>query len=238
MDVKSIEKFINSEEWFDGYDTMIERRTSTNNEISAQYDNWFKFVNRPLSDIDFRTDIKSFIKSTENKNINETSTIKDTMIRLLDSSRTINTKDIGDYGESIIFNHECKKLEQGEREDLIRLVKRIPTQLAVGYDIQSIDLDETKKYIEVKTTISSKPLHFYKIHLTRNEWNAAKTLSSNYFIYRLMISKDEQKLFIIQDPIGKYKRDILDIIPTEGADLSFKTSSQTGEFERLLPWED
>ena len=50
---------------------------------------------------------------------------------------------------------------------MIHLIKRIPTQFAVGYDISSVELDERKRYIEVKTTISSKPLHFNRIHLTK-----------------------------------------------------------------------
>ena len=123
----------------------------------------------------------------------------------------------------------------GKREDLIHLIKRIPTQFAVGYDIQSVELDERKRYIEVKTTISSKPLHFNKIHLTPNEWNTAGSMKDRYFVYRLMISKAEKKLYIIQDPVGLYKRDIINMIPKDGAEISFDLAT-AGNFEELLAW--
>ena len=119
----------------------------------------------------------------------------------------------------------------------IHLIKRIPTQFAVGYDIQSVELDERKRYIEVKTTISSKPLHFNKVHLTPNEWNTANKMRDRYFVYRLMISKTEKKLFLIQDPVGLYKRDLIDMIPKDGADITFSTTrAEVGNFEELLTW--
>ena len=75
----------------------------------------------------------------------------------------LTTKDIGDIGENLVHGHECMRLKLGGREDLIHLIKRIPTQFAVGYDISSVELDERKRFIEVKTTISSKPLHFNRM---------------------------------------------------------------------------
>ena len=101
----------------------------------------------------------------------------------------LTTKDIGDIGESLVHGHECMRIKLGGREDLIHLIKRIPTQFAVGYDISSVELDERKRYIEVKTTISSKPLHFNRIHLTKNEWNTASSTHDRYFVYRLLRSR-------------------------------------------------
>ena len=153
---------------------------------------------------------------------------------LLDADE-IRTKDIGDIGESLVHSHECQRIKIGGRADLIHLIKRIPTQFAVGYDIQSVELDERKRYIEVKTTISSKPLHFNKIHLTPNEWNTAGTMKDRYFVYRLMISKIEKKLFVLQDPVGLYKKDVLSMIPKDGAEITFDTKT-AGNFEELLTW--
>ena len=79
-----------------------------------------------------------------------------------------------------MHGHECMRIKLGGREDLLHLIKRIPTQFAVGYDISSVELDERKRYIEVKTTISSKPLHFNRIHLTKNEWNTASSTHDRY----------------------------------------------------------
>ena len=37
-----------------------------------------------------------------------------------------------------MHGHECMRIKTGGREDLIHLIKRIPT-VAVGYDISSVD---------------------------------------------------------------------------------------------------
>lgn len=147
----------------------------------------------------------------------------------------VKTKDIGDIGESLVHSHECQRIKIGGREDLIHLIKRIPTQFAVGYDIQSVEIDERKRYIEVKTTISSKPLHFNKIHLTPNEWSTANTTRDRYFVYRLMISKADKKLYVIQDPVGLYKNDIIEMIPKNGAEITFNVDT-AGQYEELLSW--
>ena len=109
----------------------------------------------------------------------------------------------------------------------------------IGYDIESAEVVGTHlggtKYIEVKTTISSKPLHFNRIHLTKNEWNTASSTHDRYFVYRLMLSKNERKLFILQDPVGLYKNDEIDMVPSDGADITFNPS-KVGYFEELLTW--
>ena len=62
-------------------------------------------------------------------------------------------------------------------------------------------------------------------------------MRDRYFVYRLMISKTEKKLFLIQDPVGLYKRDLIDMIPKDGADITFSTTrAEVGNFEELLTW--
>lgn len=129
------------------------------------------------------------------------------------------------------------RIKLGGREDLIHLIKRIPTQFAVGYDISSVELDERKRYIEVKTTISSKPLHFNKVHLTKNEWNTANSTRDRYYVYRLQLSKTERTLFLLQDPVGLYKQDLIDMIPSNGADITFDPK-KVGKYEELLTWKN
>ena len=147
----------------------------------------------------------------------------------------LSTKDIGDIGEGLVHGHECMRVKLGGREDLIHLIKKIPTQYAVGYDISSVELDERKRYIEVKTTISSKPIHFNRIRLTKNEWNTASSTHDRYYVYRLLLSKNERKLFVLQDPVGLYKKDLIDMIPSDGADITFDPK-KVGTFEELLTW--
>jgi len=68
--------------------------------------------------------------------------------------------------------------------------------------------------------------------MTTNEWSSANTLEKNYFVYRLMISKTDLNLFVIQDPVGKYKQSLIDMMPRDGADIKYNKSS--GYWEELF----
>lgn len=252
LEEDAIIKFVESTEWFDAYDSMIKRKTGSLDAINNCKTAWFKYVNRDMSDTDFSTDILAYI-ATDAEELNALKQCAADSIEYIEEQKRqseliidgrisagageFSTKDIGDIGENLVHGHECMRIKIGGREDLIHLIKRIPTQFAVGYDISSVELDERKRYIEVKTTISSKPLHFNRIHLTKNEWNTANSTRDRYYIYRLMISKFERKLFLLQDPVGLYKKDMIDMIPTDGADITFDPKS-VGEYEELLTWKN
>lgn len=234
LENEAVIKFIKSAEWFDGYDDMISKKSGTLAEIQALSADWYRFVNRDISDTDFSTNILAFISSNPEEYRELQKTSAEIYRNLLDQD-DINTKDIGDMGETLVHSHECQYVKLGGRSDLIHLIKRIPTQFAAGYDIQSVELDERKRYIEVKTTISSKPLNFNKIHMTTNEWNTATSLNDRYYIYRLMISKQDRKLFVIQNPVGLYKQNVIKMVPKDGADIIFEPAT-AGTFEELLSW--
>lgn len=234
LETETIVKFIESKEWFSGYDRMIARRQGSLDAINSVYYDWFAYVNRDMDTTDFKTDILAYIAGDQQ----EYEALKNTgreITERIESEDEFTTKDIGDMGENLVHGHECMRVKIGGREDLIHLIKRIPTQFAVGYDISSVELDERKRYIEVKTTISSKPLHFNSVHLTRNEWNTASTTREAYYVYRLMISKGGTKLFLLQDPVGLYKQDKINMIPNDGADITFDPKA-VGRFEDLLVW--
>lgn len=251
LEEESIIKFCESNEWFSGYDNMIERKSGTLQAVKDCTAGWFSYVNRDMKDTDFSTDILAYIAKDENdlntlkQAASELTQTTDEMVarenafedRVSSGFETFTTKDIGDIGEGLVHGHECMRIKLGGREDLIHLIKRIPTQFAVGYDISSVELDERKRYIEVKTTISSKPLHFTKIHLTKNEWNTADSTHDRYYIYRLLLTKTEKKLFLLQDPVGLYKKDLINMIPSDGADITFDPS-KVGRYEELLTWKN
>lgn len=252
LEEETIIKFCESTEWFDEYDSMIANRAGDIETVKTCVSGWFAYVNRDIQDTDFSTDILAFIANDEDelKELKKSSHAdgRPDLREFLDREEALEarvesymesftTKDIGDIGEGLVHGHECMRVKLGGREDLIHLVKRIPTQFAVGYDISSVELDERKRYIEVKTTISSKPLHFNRIHLTKNEWNTASSTHDRYYVYRLLLSKKERKLFLLQDPVGLYKADKIDMIPSDGADITFDPS-KVGEFEELLTWKN
>lgn len=251
LEEESIIKFCQSSEWFNGYDSMLAQRSGTIKAVRSCTNDWFAYVNRDMHNTDFSTDILAYIASNETElNIlrkeiisESESSITSTLVnRENELNNRINTeyqnftsKDIGDIGESLIHGHECMRLKLGNREDLIHLVKRIPSQYAIGYDINSVELNGLKRYIEVKTTISSKPIRFNQVHLTTNEWNTAQSNMDRYYVYRLLLTKTEKKLFLLQDPVGLYKKDLITMIPKDGADITFDPE-QVGTFEELLTW--
>lgn len=250
LEEETIIKFCESGEWFPEYDSMIRRRAGDLNTVNNCVKGWFSYVNRDIKNTDFSTDILAYIASNENEleTLKQSAASLDSVVyidyqnreaayaqRINEDMDSFGTKDIGDIGEGLIHGHECMRMKNAGREDLIHLVKRIPTQFAVGYDIQSVETDERKRYIEVKTTVSSKPVHFNRIHLTKNEWNVADSIRGRYFIYRLQLSKNDKKLFLIQDPVGLYKQDKIDMVPDNGADITFDPD-KVGEYTELLTW--
>ncbi len=231
---EAILKFINSAEWFSGYDTMITNRAGSIQAVNNCRCDWFVYVNREATDTDFATDITTFFNVEDNaSSADDHMKMFAVYMEKLQSLENLKTKDIGDIGESLVHGHECQRLKNGNREDLVHLVKKIPTELAVGYDISSRELNETLRNIEVKTTISSKPIVFNKIHLTPNEWQAAKSYGDRYFVYRIMLSKTAIKLYILQDPVNLFKQDLVDITPREGMEITFREAA--GHYEELLP---
>jgi len=236
LERQAVYKFISSTNWFADYDSMIASRTPDWNQIKKAQSNWFDYVNTKVDSKFFETDILAFISSNEE----EYEKLKQASLSLLEEKFEeegveLGTKEIGDWGETLIHGHECQRVKIGGRADLIHLIKVIPAQFAVGYDIQSVELDEIKRYIEVKTTISNKPIDFNKFHLTPNEWNAASKLKDRYFVYRLYLNKENRKLFVIQDPIRLYKEDKLQMSPRDGADIIFNPET-CGTYEELLSW--
>lgn len=252
LEEEAIIKFSESSEWFSEYDEMIDNCSGTLDAVKGCINGWFAYVNRNIDDTDFATDILAYIATDEDelKELKDNTTTDSIMglADLVERDKVIekriavyydefSTKDIGDIGENLVHGHECMRIKLGGREDLIHLIKRIPTQFAVGYDISSVELDERKRYIEVKTTISSKPLHFNRVHLTKNEWNTASSTKDRYYVYRLMLSKNERKLFLLQDPVNLYKQDMIDMIPSDGAEITFDPA-KVGVFEELLTWKN
>lgn len=229
----AIQNFIKGDDDFKGYDSYISSRSISIVEANEQAAPWFAYVNRDMSQSNFSTDVLALISENEQQ-YDEMRQHALSLFELKLQNGDITTKEIGDLGESLAHEHECNRILKAGRKDLIHLIQLIPTQFSVGYDLQSIETNEQKRLIEVKSTVSSKPLMFNSFHLTPNEWRSAESFKDRYFIYRLMLSKGEMKLFVIQDPVGKYKTDVLSMIPKKnGADISFDDKT-AGKYEELL----
>jgi len=235
-EIEAIGAFIEKDIYFGDYDFLYGARDINARDITSLQSKWFDYVNRELNIEIFSTNLFKYLNiNEENYKSLELLSLEDFHSKL-EEGQTVKTKDIGDFGENLIHGHECRRIKLGGREDLIHLIKKIPNIFCVGYDIQSVELNEKKRYVEVKTTISSEELKFKMFHLTSNEWNSAETLQDAYFVYRLMVSKYKKKLFIIQNPVGKYKSNLVSMIPrNDGADIYF--SDRSGVTEELLIWQ-
>lgn len=222
LENEAILSFINSEDYFKGYDPFYGTSFEAF-ELNPIETEWFEYVNSGLDNNLFKTDISQYVTESDEIQPSEYKIlVKDKIGEVLASA---NTKEIGDLGETLVIGHEKVRVKEGGRSDLLHLIKKIPTALAVGYDVQSIELDAKKRYIEVKTTISSKPLNFYSFHLTPNEWDTASSLNDRYYVYRLMISKSEITIYILQNPVQMYKDNRISLSLRDGAEITFSASN-------------
>jgi hypothetical protein len=231
--------FIKKDTWFNGYDGLygISFKLSQLKEIGIS---WFSYVNSFVGKIHFETDVLSYINVDKARYLQLESISHKTMIsefmERVERPLRVKTKDIGDTGEALIQGHECMNLKIRKKEDLIPKVVILPNHLAMGYDIRSFELDDTFKFIEVKTTISNSSLDFNRFHLTDNEFNAAKSYKEKYYVYRLMITRAGIKLFVIKNPIAMYKKEKIEVTLGAGAEMQFKLDA--GTFVDLLIWQN
>lgn len=242
LEEEMIIKFTESSEWFSDYDNMLDARSGTIEEVHEISSDWFSYVNRDMGETDFSTDIFAYIADDGSSDLKDAKYLQYPFIDIEEEMESNGTekskKDIGDFGENLIYAHEQMRMKLSGREDLVHLVKRIPTQYAVGYDICSSEIaDASKRFIEVKTTVSSKPLVFNRVHLTPNEWSMASTTRQNYYVYRLMLSRGSIRLFLLQDPVGLYKNDQVKMNLNDGVDIIFDPK-KVGKEEKLLIWKD
>jgi len=233
-----LQAFIKNDVYFKPYESMYGVGEIATSDITETQGDWFKYVNNKLDSSIFEADILSIIEEIGEKaeTPKESAFIKEVLIKIQkarESKEAVRTKEIGDTGEAIVIEHEKVRLTMLKRKDIIHLVKKIPEAFAVGYDIGSYEgKGNLRRLIEVKTTVSRGRLSARNFQMTPSEWSAADSHRKIYFIYRLMISSQDVSLFLIQDPVGKYKSDLLDMVPREGVNITY--SEKSGNWERLL----
>ena len=234
-----LQAFVSSDNWFSSYDSLYGEKEVTPADVSAYLENWFTYVNNKLDSAIFEANILSIIEDASDQTTTtpkQSEFIAEVLARIRAkraSEQTIKTKEIGDVGETIVIEHEKNRLTNLSRKDLLHLIKKIPETYAVGYDIGSYEgMGTTRRFIEVKTTVSRGKIHTHNFHMTPSEWSASDTLGQTYFIYRLAISSESVSLFIIRDPVGKYKQSLVDMIPRDGADIRY--TEKSGVYEELL----
>jgi hypothetical protein len=237
--IEVLKSFAESNNFFTPYESLYSQENIELDEISSLTDSWFDYINNTLDDSIFKTDILAMLQEGLSETTEPETPANQFIQEILDklrkeSTKPKNTKEIGDVGESIVIEHEKNRLVKIDItfEKMLNYIKKLPEQYAVGYDIQSLEgVSDQRRYIEVKTTLSMGKLSASTFHMTPSEWSAASSINKAYFIYRLMISKENISLFVIQDPVGKYKNSLIEMIPRDGAEIRYSNSS--GNFEEL-----
>jgi hypothetical protein len=218
---ESINYHLNKAVWFNQYDKFYKQTEITNPEIAVIEENWFSFVNQ-------FDEIEAFAPHLDQAEQENISNLIQEYYSRMTGDRKVPTKIIGDYGESLILAHEYLRTRGKSKRQ--HLINKIPTPLGVGYDIQSVELEKKKRYIEVKTTKSRKAINNNRFKLTPNEWDTAETMGDNYFIYYLVVNDATKNIFMIQNPVKQYEQGNLKVDKNLVVEF-FKTS---GQWEKLL----
>lgn len=108
-------------------------------------------------------------------------------------------EECGQVGERFVLDHERRRLSRAGHRELAGRVKWVSQEsVNEGYDIASFELDGSPRFIEVKSTVGMTMTFF----ISTGEWNAAKRLRDQYFLYRVVNSTDRPKIAkIICNPI-------------------------------------
>jgi hypothetical protein len=107
---------------------------------------------------------------------------------------------LGKAGEAFVVDLEKRRLNEGNRADLARKVRWTSEEdgNGAGYDISSFSLGGTPLHIEVKTTNGSARTPFF---LTRNEFEVAKHIPTQWQIYRVHLFATGPRVFTIAPPL-------------------------------------
>jgi Restriction endonuclease BpuJI - N terminal/Domain of unknown function (DUF3883) len=219
--LESINFHLQNEVWFSGYDKYFGEENIAKPEIKAIEEVWFDFVNQ-------FDGIEAFAPHLDHAEQESISALIQEYYSRMTGDKKMPTKIIGDYGESLILAHEY--LRTKDKTNRQHLINKIPTPLGVGYDIQSVEVEKKKRYIEVKTTKSRKAITNNRFKLTPNEWDTAETIGDNYFIYYLVVNENSKNIFVIQNPVKQYEQGNLKI----DKNLVVEFSKTSGQWEKLL----
>lgn len=216
-----INRHLQNTAYFNQYDCFYHQEEISNAEIRALERQWFDYVNQ-------FDNIAEFSPSLNQAEQADIAVLVQEYYAKMQGKELLPAKIFGDYGETLILAHEYLRTKgQSNRQHLIN---KIPTPLGVGYDLQSIEIEKHKRYIEVKSTRSKKAINSNCFKLTPNEWDSAETLGDSYFIYYLVMNETGKNIFIIQNPAKKYRENLLKI----DSHFMVEFLPQAGKWQPLL----
>jgi len=204
---RAIHNIIADDSYFNKFSEAISSNGRWNKEIYKKVDNeWGEWFADGGEDEELETPATALLQDDSNfpehwKKLKELLEKKDIKVR------GGKLKEIGDEGEGIAFEYE-KAAVQKIRPDLVHMVKLVSTTIGLGYDLLSVSANDgrRKKYIEVKTTKKNYESAFdVPFILSINEWSVAEQHGDDYFIYRVIITRESISIFEIKNPVLRHK---------------------------------
>ncbi len=109
-------------------------------------------------------------------------------------------RSLGKAGESFVVDFEKNRLREANRADLAREVRWTAAEEGdgAGYDVASFSAEGKPSLIEVKTTNGSARTPFF---LTRNEFEVARQIPTQWQIYRVHLFATGPRIFTIVPPL-------------------------------------
>ena len=123
------------------------------------------------------------------------------------AERDARNRNLGKAGESLVYEHERRRLQSLGREDLSESVRWVARDDGdgYGYDILSFngkgDKAEQELWLEVKTTNGSATTPFY---ITKNELKVSKQRPDVFRIFRLYDFRMRASAYCLAPPLEKY----------------------------------
>jgi len=139
----------------------------------------------------------------------------------------------GRQGELVVLEEEKRRLLRSNRPDLAKKVKRLSQyDDYAGYDIESFDVNGSKRYIEVKSTKRPFNGNSTTFEITHNEVETAKRYGKAYYIYRVFdVISEEPRIKVIRNPYKLMDRIKVDSNPSKLIKLKPKDYYATIYFE-------
>ncbi len=120
-------------------------------------------------------------------------------------AREMRNRTLGSAGEEFALRVEKERLRKAGRDSLAEGVERVSRTGGdhLGFDIHSYERDGSDRFIEVKTTNSSRYSPFY---LSSNELRVSRKEKERYHLFRIYSFQVRSRYFLLQGDVERHCR--------------------------------
>jgi hypothetical protein len=119
------------------------------------------------------------------------------------ASRDEQNRTLGKAGEEWVLGFERFRLSEGGREDLAARVLWRSDLFGdgEGYDIDSFELEDAQRYVEVKTTNGPATTQFL---VSANEIDCSRERGDAFYLYRVFDFRDSPRVFLLRGELDRH----------------------------------